>query len=228
MQIHNCLICLALFCLIGAESVAYGQAAQPASKKDVLINLDKEVFRLDDILREMEAKHAKAVEEAKAKAVKRLKELARIEAGKGAIANARDLWTEVVKIDLNDAEAKKFFTAINRLDIIEREKARIEESKQRNESGSVNVPLRRVEWIGENGQLFRRVSEKDWTMETVDQDGKKQEERLQLNEVTPYYIELSLEGPNFKSFRRLYHGHVTRRFISDERWTIDTTGHWKD
>ncbi|MBI1247071.1 hypothetical protein GC197_04410 [bacterium] len=216
-------IVIALLGLLSAGRIAHAQTNQPLSKEQVIANLNAETNRLDGILQGLQIKHAASVQEVEKKTIEELKILAKSEAANGAIAAAKDTWTEVVKLDPSDEDAIKFFTAIGKLEIVEQAK----KARQANPLQTISIPKQRIEWQSDDGYVFRRASEKVWVREFTDENGKLVNNgTMKEDSVSPYCIEISREGRNYKTLFRIYDGQVLGRGNNARLWNIYKTGHW--
>ncbi|MFG0261519.1 MAG: hypothetical protein ACF788_03935 [Novipirellula sp. JB048] len=96
----------------------------PASVEAAMKQLAEETEKLNLRMMEIQATHDKMVDEVQAKTIGHLKAIARGLAGKGEIAEATKAWTGVLRLDGSDEDARKYFTAIGRLDVVQKQVAK--------------------------------------------------------------------------------------------------------
>tara|TARA_A100001391_G_scaffold181437_2_gene147418 strand:- start:464 stop:1168 length:705 start_codon:yes stop_codon:yes gene_type:complete len=93
----------------------------PTTVDAALKRLSAKTGKLDDRLAEIQEAHEKAVNEAKTETIGYLKTIARDFASQGEIAEATKAWTEVIKLDADNEDAKEYLKAIGRLDVVQKQ-----------------------------------------------------------------------------------------------------------
>ncbi|MBI1247070.1 hypothetical protein GC197_04405 [bacterium] len=211
----------------GGQSVVMAQAPQAPSRSDLLKAFAAQKKKLDDVLEEMVAKHDEAVKQARAKAVKQLEGIAKNEMSQGEIAKATATWTEILKIDPINVDAKAYFRSIGRIDDALALSNEILRKQQTGSSAPSPTPIQRIVWRGEDGNVFQRSQNGSWIHIMPVDDGKGAKQYA--------YEEISRNAESVELFRKagargshlmLYPDHSMWRWESDRDWTLVSDGHW--
>ncbi len=210
------LVVLVVLHAVSSHCEAQQPAQPPKSRADIVKDFAEKQRKLDDTLDEMKKKHSKAVKEAEAEAVKKLKTIAQSEAGKGEIAEATQTWTSVLEIDASDIEAKKFFRSIGRLDIVQQQ---LEKASQR----EVVFPKRRTEWQGENGINFRLLPDGTWFESWATKERQRVHREVSRS---PYHVELFNRNGSSRVQHILYPDHFYWKAYLDKEWNLGEDGAW--
>lgn len=118
----------------------------PGNVEEAVKRLGGRTKELDDKLTEIQAAHQKATQEAEAKAIVWLKQIARFEVGNGQLAKATEAWTEVLKLDTSDNEAREFFRTIGRLDVVQKQITRARSTENARDLGAVSHWAMKHSW----------------------------------------------------------------------------------
>ncbi|QDV66970.1 hypothetical protein Poly24_06600 [Rosistilla carotiformis] len=185
----------------------------PASVDEAMERLSGRTKELDGKLTEIQAAHLKATRDAEAKAIGWLKQIARFEVGKGQLTRATEAWTEVLKLDFSDKEAREFFTTIGRLDVVQ---AQIK--RERDDS---KKPLSRTMFVCESGRVFKKISDGKWEDTAPNHRGIHREVRTDATGVLLEQIDNSTF--HWLTATRFYWNTPKNRHL----WHIDEPGVWE-
>ncbi|WP_417745974.1 hypothetical protein [Rosistilla oblonga] len=118
----------------------------PTRVEEAMKRLGGRTKKLDDKLAVIQAAYLKATRDAETKTIGWLKQIARFEVGNGQLAKATEAWTEVLKLDSSDKEAREFFRTIGRLDVVQKQIARAKSTENARDLGAVSHWAMKHSW----------------------------------------------------------------------------------